>query len=177
MPEKIKGIVSTPIEMPAELRERGRSPATRAVDQVPLLIRLYTWYCFLRAFACLSFAFIEGLAPESPLAIFLASSLNSIPKQVSPEAYFFIFAGLYGLIGWRLLMRDWRARWAAMFFHGAIAARTIILIAADRAAGDPIIPSQLAEFLLLSSVINIIICLFLAFYPGMDQTFKETPWS
>jgi hypothetical protein len=25
-------------------------------------------------------------------------------------------------------------------------------------------------------VLNVLICLYVAFYPGMEQAFKETPW-
>jgi hypothetical protein len=175
MPEGMKGIVPPPIQMPPELRERRSAPTRRS--EVPLLIRLYTWYCFLRAFLCITFAFVEGLAPDSNLALFLASNFDSLPKQVSPEAVFFIFAFLYALIGWRFLMRDWRARWVAMFLHGAIGIRTLIFIAADHAAGAPVLTHENVEFLIAASIVNLTICAYLAFYPGMDQTFRETPWS
>lgn len=176
MPQQpMKGIVPPPIEMPPELQERHSG--TKPRSEVPLLIRLYTWLCFFRALVYVTFAFIEGIAPDSAAAAYLATSFDSVPKQLSPEIVFFISAGLYALIGWRWAMRDWCARWAAMFVHGAVGVRTLILVFADRTAGDPVLTPTQTQVLILSSIFNLAICAYLAFYPGMDQTFRETPWA
>jgi hypothetical protein len=48
---------------------------------------------------------------------------------------------------------------------------------ADRAAGHPeslAPPSQQAT--IVAFAFNLLLCCYLAFYPGMEQAFKETPW-
>jgi hypothetical protein len=175
MPQpEIKGIVRPPMAMPAELQERGGAVKRRS--EVPLLIQLYTWFCFIRAVTYVTFAFIEGGAPDSTAAAFLTAHFDFAPKQASPEIVFFVLAGLYALIGWRWLTRDWRARWAAMFIHGAVGVRVLIALFADRAAGEPTFSQGQTQAMILGSIFNLGICAYLAFYPGMDQTFKETPW-
>jgi hypothetical protein len=173
MTGEIKGY-NRPPQMPAHLTERGD-----AVDSnpVPLLIRLFTWLLFVRAGANLLFALIVGLAPDSSVANYVTAHFDSLPRQLAPEAVFYISAALYGFVGWRWYRRDWRARWAAMFLSGAAAARTIVVIAADRASGNPtpLTGSQQAA-LALSTFLNLVICGYLAFYPGMAQAFKEAPW-
>ena len=173
--QEMKGVVRPPMEMPPELRERRTTVKPRS--EVPLLIRLYAWLCLIRAVMFLSFGLIVGGAPDSTVAVFLATHFDSAPKQASPEVVFYILGGLYALIAWRWFMRDWRARWAAMFTHGAIGVRTLINVFADRAAGEPIFTPGQTQVMILSSIFNLAICAYLAFYPGMDQSFKETPWS
>jgi hypothetical protein len=173
--QEMKGIVRPPMEMPPELQYRRSGP--KAKSEVPLLIRLYTWLCLFRAVAYVTFAFIEGIAPGSNAAVWLADHFDTVPRGISPEVVFFISAGLYALIAWRWYMRDWRARWVAMFIHGAIGIRTLIFVFADNTAGDPTLTSSQSHVLILSSIFNLAICAYLAFYPGMDQSFKETPWS
>jgi predicted permease len=172
--QEMKGIVRPPMEMPSELRERRTEVKPRS--EVPLLIRLYTWLCAIRAVMYVTFGLIVGGAPDSTAAVFLTTHFDAAPKQASPEVVFYILAGLYALIAWRWFMRDWRARWAAMFIHGAIGVRTLINLAADRAAGEPIFTPSQTQVMILASIFNLGICAYLAFYPGMDQAFKETPW-
>jgi len=173
MPGEIKGYHRPP-QMPDHLPERGDAVER---DQAPLLIRLFTWLLFFRAGANLSFALIVGFAPDSGAANFVIMHFDSLPRQLSPEAVFYISAALYGLVGWRWFSRDWRARWVAMFLSGATAVRTLAVIAADQASGNPtpLTGGQQAA-LALSVFLNLTICGYLAFYPGMAQAFKETPW-
>ncbi len=174
MSNEIKGIVRPPLPMPPE---KGDKRNYRPTVKTPLLITLFAWLCFFRAGVYLVFALIVGVAPDSAITDFLSTHFDSVPREISPEAVFYISAGFYGLIGWRWYSKDWRARWVAMFFAGATVARTVVLLLADRASGvdTPLTPGK--QFALMaSSTFNLLIFLYLAFYPGMDQAFRETPW-
>jgi hypothetical protein len=180
MGQEIKGIVRPPMKMPAELLGQRSERAVTKIPKkrVPLLITLFVWYCFLRAAAFLVFALIEGLAPDSSAAVFLATHFDPAPVRLPAEAAFFILTILYGMIGWRWLMRDWRARWGAMFLSGATAASAVVDLLADRAAGNPgdLVPTA-HQPSLAGIVFNVLVCCYLAFYPGMDEIFRETPWN
>lgn len=146
-------------------------------NKLPLLIRLFVWLLVFRSLANLTLAFTIGLAPDSSATAFILGNLNPWPKQLSAEAMFYIFAVIYAVMAWRWYSRDWRVRWAVMFVSGATAAKMLANFAADRAAGSPtpMTQSQTASFF-VSVAINLAICAYLAFYPGMAQAFKETPW-
>ena len=195
MPNEIKGIVRPPMEMPAHLQGQRSQMAVRKAPkvEVPLLITLFAWYCFLRAALFVIFALMVGLAPDSVAAQFVASHFNPVPPPrppeygmhystslipaIPPEPVFYALAILYALIGWRWISRDWRARWGAMFASGATAAKIAIDWMADRAAGDPTPLSPMQnQAIALAIVWNVLICCYLAFYPGMREAFKETPW-
>jgi hypothetical protein len=195
MADEIKGIVRPPMEMPEELRgQRGRLAQRKAAKvEVPRLIKLFAWYCFLRAGIFLTFALIVGIAGDSAAGQYVASHFNPIPPPqppevgmyhsasllpaIPPEPVFYGLAILYGVIGWRWISRDWRARWGAMFISGATAAKIAVDLVADRAAGSPtpITPLQ-QQAIFLAIVWNLLVCCYLAFYPGMSEAFKETPW-
>jgi hypothetical protein len=145
--------------------------------KLPFLIRMFVWLLVFRATVNLMFALIVGLIPDSAVANFIAKNFDAWPRQMPPEAVFYVSAFLYGLMAWRWHSRDWRARWFVMFLSGASAAKMLGNYVADRAAGSPtpMTPSQLASFFVAVSI-NLAICAYLAFYPGMEQAFKETPW-
>lgn len=180
MGNEIKGYVPPPEPMPDHLtkgRRADRAIAKRAGVEVPLLARLFAWFLAVRAVAYLAFALIVGGAPESDAAVFVAQHFNHWPPPATPEAVFYALAILNGILAWRWLMRDWKARWAAMFLSGTIAVRAIIDLAAAKAAGADLglTPSQQGA-LGFGIALNLIICAYLAFYPGMAQAFRETPW-
>ncbi len=159
-----------------------KGPARERGDYVeriklPFLIRVFVWLLVFRAAANLIFALIVGLASDSAAANFVATNFDAWPRQMPPEAVFYVSAFLYGLTAWRWYSRDWRARWFVMFLSGATAAKMLGNYVADRAAGSPtpMTPDQQVSFF-LSVAINLAICAYLAFYPGMEQAFKETPW-
>jgi hypothetical protein len=159
-----------------------KGPATERGDWVernklPVLIKLFVWLLVFRSAANLIFALIVGLAPETAVSNFVATNFDAWPKQMPPEGVFYVSALLYGLMAWRWYSRDWRARWFVMFFSGATAAKMLGNYFADRAAGPPtpMAPGQQVAYF-VSIVINLLICGYLAFYPGMAQAFKETPW-
>ena len=172
MPQQMKGIVPPPYEIPKRNAERRN---VRPEVKTPLLIKLFAWFCFLRGGVYLVFGLIVGLAPDSSLTAYLAMHFNSAPKLISPEFVFYFKAIVYCVVGWRWYCRDWRARWAAMFMAGATVALNGVNLLADRASGVNELAGH-GTALVISSAFNLLICLYLAFYPGMQQTFRETPW-
>jgi hypothetical protein len=159
-----------------------KGPSTERGDWVernklPVLIKLFVWLLVFRSAANLIFALIVGLASDTVVANFVATNFDAWPRQMPPEGVFYVSAFLYGLMAWRWYSRDWRARWFVMFLSGATAAKMLGNYFADHAAGSPtpMAPGQQVSFF-VSVFINLLICGYLAFYPGMEQAFKETPW-
>jgi hypothetical protein len=145
--------------------------------QVPLLIRLFVWLLVFRSAGNLVFALIVGLAPDTAVANFIAANFDAWPRQMPPEGVFYVSAFLYGLTAWRWYSRDWRARWFVMFLSGASAAKMLGNYFADRVSPYPTpMPASQQVSLFTISAMNLLICGYLAFYPGMAQAFKETPW-
>ena len=146
-------------------------------NKLPMLIRWFIWLLVFRSVVNLILGLTLGLAPDSEAANYILTNLDPWPKSVSAEGVFYITALLYGVMAWRWHSRDWRVRWAVMFASGATAAKMLINYLAGRAAGNPIPISAGQEAAILISVgLNFLICGYLAFYPGMAQAFKETPW-
>lgn len=145
--------------------------------KLPTLIRWFVWLLVFRSAVNLLFALIVGLAPDSSVANFIAANFDAWPKQMPAEAVFYITAFLYGMMAWRWASRDWRARWIVMFMSGATAAKLLMNYVGDHAVGTPtpMTPAQQLGFMAAVGV-NLLICGYLAFYPGMAQAFKETPW-
>jgi hypothetical protein len=176
---EIKGIIRPPMRMPQELQGQRSSFGVRKPRkvEVPLLITLFGWYCVFRCVADFTFAFVMGLKPDTPSAIFIAKHFDPVPPPIPAEAAFFALGALYAVVAWRWLTRDWRARWAAMFISGATVASIAINLLADHAAGDPTPMSpQRYQATIVAVVMNLVICCYLAFYPGMNDAFRETPW-
>jgi hypothetical protein len=156
------------------VRERGDYVERH---KLPTLIRWFIWLLVFRSAVNLVFALTVGLAPDSTVAQYILANFDPWPKAVSAEGLFYVSALIYGVMAWRWYSRDWRVRWVVMFTSGATAAKLLVNFAADRAAGNPTPMTQGQQLALLLSVgINFLICAYLAFYPGMAEAFKETPW-
>lgn len=146
-------------------------------NKLPTLIRWFIWLLVLRSAVNLIFGLTLGLAPDTSAANYILANFDPWPKAVSAEAIFYVTALLYGVMAWRWYSRDWRVRWVVMFTSGATATKLLINYAANKAAGSPTPMTQGQEAALLITVgVNFLICGYLAFYPGMAQAFKETPW-
>ena len=145
--------------------------------KLPTLIRWFVWLLVLRAVVNLTFALTVGLAPESDAAHFILANFDPWPKAVSAEGLFYATALIYAVMAWRWYSRDWRVRWIVMFASGATAAKLLVNWAGVQAAGDapPMPPSQSLAFIMAVGI-NLLICGYLAFYPGVAEAFKETPW-
>jgi hypothetical protein len=173
MEPRIKGIVPPPLEMPQHLRERG----DYAERRLPPMIVVFVVICFWRAFFFMVFASILGIAPNSKAAHLVNTYFDPHLPYITAEFIFFAGAILYAVVGWCWLRRDWLIRWVTMFLAGATAARTLVLFFAAQASGvhSTRTDSQHAA-LVVSTAINLFICAYLAFYPGINQVFKETTW-
>ena len=156
------------------VRERGDYVERH---KIPTLIRWFIWLLIFRCVVNIVFGLTIGLAPDSYTAAFITTHFDPWPKTVSAEGVFYVTAVIYGVMAWRWASRDWRVRWGVMFASGATAAKMLINYAANQAAGSstPLTISEQASFF-VSVVLNVLICLYVAFYPGMEQAFKETPW-
>jgi len=163
-------------------REEQKGPRTERGDWVdpvklPVLIKLFVWLLVFRSAANLIFALIVGLTPDAAAAKYVTENFDAWPRQIPPEGVFYIKALLYALVAWRWYSRDWRARWFVMFLSGATAAMMLGNYVADHLSGSP---RQMASgetvALFVSIAMDLIICGYLAFYPGMAEAFKETPW-
>ncbi len=169
-----KGNVRPPIEIPAHVVAARTGVKKNPVVKVPLLIQLFAWFCALRCAVYLTFALIVGIAPESDASAFVIANFDRVSKQANPEAVFYIYAGMYGLIAFRWFRRDWKARWGTMMICLYNGAKAIIDVAADRMAGAPLIPNGAAFFIVAGALLNLMIAAYMAFYPGMEQAFSET---
>jgi hypothetical protein len=173
-PSNFKGNVRPPIEIPQHVVEARKGVRKNPEVKVPLLIQIFTWFCVFRCVVFLAFGLTVGTAPESVAAAFVVEHFDSWSKQASPEAVFYILAAMYGFIAFRWLRRDWKARWGTMFICGSNGIKTIIDVAADRAAGTPLIPGGIAGLMIMGALFNLMISAYVAFYPGMEQAFSES---
>src|SRR5262249_12305412 len=138
--------------------------------------RWFIWLLIFRSAINVIFGLTVGLTPDSAATAFITSNFNPWPK-VPAEGVFYATAVIYGVMAWRWASRDWRVRWGVMFASGATAAKMVINYAANQAAGNPTpltLTQQASVFFGVG--LNTLICLYVAFYPGMEQAFKETPW-
>lgn len=156
--------------------ERNRQDSNGREVKVPTAIRAFGWLCFIRSGLDLIFAFLVGIAPKSALAIFVAAAFGDRIPHVPAEAEFFIFAFLFAFIGWKWIDRYWWIRWVAMFLSGALAARILVFILADRAseAHGKFLQTGTEIELGVIAAFNLLICGYLAFYPGVAEAFNET---
>jgi hypothetical protein len=188
MAGEMKGIVSPPLKMPAHLRERHRPPQKKD----PLLLRLITCILVVRALAFLLLAFVLWSFPDSAVGTYLVANSDFFFKrprhfesveQIQQSAQDFLMIGfllagiVYSIVAWKWLTRFWLARWGTMFLAGATLLKTGINLIADRASGaDTEFTAAQTQALLVSSILNLAIVLYLAFSPGVAEAFKETPW-
>ena len=177
MAQQIKGIGPPPYRMPADLQGERRRLALKqaAKPQVPLLITLFAWYCFIRGAADFAIAILARLSPDSPIVAFATAHLNPIPPPFPPDFVFLVLGLVYVMVGWRWITRDWRARWAAMFLSAVTAASCAYQWVADRPVASPAMKALgVPESPLFALILNLAICCYLAFYPGMADAFQET---
>ena len=168
-----KGNVKTPYEIPSHIKQRGKNPSYEV--QAPLMIRIFAWFCVFRAAVFLTFGLIVGIAPDSSVASYVIANFDGWSKEASAEAVFYIYALIYGYMAFRWFRRDWKARWGTMFFTGATSAKMLINLFAEHMACNPdLIPAGREAAIIVGCLFNLMICAYLAFYPGMEQAFSET---
>ena len=167
--------------MPQHFQEYVQPPVpvtnnNRRDVKLPVAIHAFAMFCFARAGVDFIFALSVGIAPKSALGIFVATTFGDRIPYVPAEAEFFIFAFLFAFVGWKWMERDWWIRWVAMFLSGAFASRILVFMLADRATATHGKVLSTTTELELSVVVafNLLICCYLAFYPGMAEAFKET---
>ena len=171
MPYDIKGVVKPPY-LPPEGLERQK--IAKPEEKLPPAIRAFAWICTGRSIIDFLFAFIVIFSSNSDLAQFLGDAFGSRFKLIPPAVEFLVSGFVFALIAWKWLSRDWRIRWISMFLTGAFAVRSIVLLLADRATMQGrVISSNKSAEMIMHAVFDLIICAYIAFYPGMAQAFKE----
>lgn len=195
MANEIKGIVRPPREMPPELlgQRSKRAIAKTHHDKTPVLVTIISWVLVIRTVGYLAVAYIVWTFPQSDFVQYLVANTSfffkrphsylETPEEYAQGAREFLMMGsllvgvLYGLVAWRWLTRFWLARWAAMFMAGGTLIKTLVNLAADRASGvNTQFSSAQVQALIVGSIINLAIFLYLAFYPGVAEEFRETSW-
>ncbi|MDE3201689.1 MAG: hypothetical protein KGN79_12295 [Acidobacteriota bacterium] len=192
-PKPMHGITPPPLGAPPPPAQTA--PTSESKD--PLMVRVFTWYIFIRAGLYFLTACLIVALPDSALHVLLqhADSFARILPQhgASFDSYqrlrdFISFrcvfmAGIYALIGWRWAIRYWLARWGFMFVAGASALNTAVsllfsgttdftnpMLLISRPA--PISPHTMS--LLVGSIcLNLAICFYLMFYPGVERAFER----
>ena len=181
----IKGNVRPPRAMPAT--EARRSTQPEKTD--PLLLRLITYVLILRALAFLTLAYILWSYPDSTVSGYLVrnsafffkrpphfSSLEPVEQSARDFLMMgFLLVGLmYATVAWKWLTRFWLARWGTMFLAGASLIKTAVNLFAARAAGiDTALSAAQTRALIVSSLLNLLIFLYLACAPGVAEAFED----
>lgn len=193
-PQRMKGVTPPPFTIPAHLQTRNR-PA-EAAD--PLLVRIFSGYLVVRAALFLIAALFLFGPVDNPLSAFLVSHASLFSRRLpvvteGPNAaaaiqsylggYCIFFGLLYSLTAWRWIVRQWIARWALMFLSGATAIKSILAVILPGASlyllggipvGNPIPLSPIQmSLLVVSACMNLAICFYLMFYPGVEKTFER----
>ena len=193
-PAPMKGIVQPPWGTAPDLLKRGRGPK----NNEPILIRIFTGYLIFRAATFWILALFLCGNSDNWIARFCTAHpqlfVRNLPFGVAgPNAELSIqsflaglcvfMAALYSFTAWKWLTRFWLARWGLMFISGATAFKTILGIALpgtlafttlSAPVGDPIpFTPLMLSVLVASSCINLAICLYLMFYPGVEQVFER----
>ncbi len=154
--------------------------------EVPIGITCITWFYFVRGCACFIFASLLFSRTNPNLVDwFVGHSRSMVPFQVSATesvpvtnllAEGLILMGIFSVIvGAMWMVRYWRIRWITMCYAGLALGRTAFFFISDKAAG---ITTQLSteqkQTLLISSIANLVILCYLAFYPGVEQAFEKS---
>ncbi len=200
---RVKGVTPPPFMIPSHLQERKRAPKSDEPLLVRifswyLVVRAALFFVaalflfgktdnpisqFLIGHAAL---FVRRL-PISNTGPYAADAVAGSNTGVSVQSFlggYCVFFGLlYGITAWRWIVRYWFARWALMFITGATAIKTILAIAVPDASlyifgsvpvGNPFpVTPALLTYMTASACLNLAICFYLMFYPGVEKTFER----
>lgn len=162
--------------------EQGKA---RQGSQAPIGITCITWFYFIRGCGCFIFASLLFSRSNPGLVDwFVGHSRTMVPFQVRATesvpvtnllAEALIIMGILSVIvGAMWMVRYWRIRWITMCYAGVALGRTVLFFITDQASG---MATQLTveqkQTLLISSVANLVILCYLAFYPGVEQAFEK----
>lgn len=102
------------------------------------------------------------------------------PEQAAQQqreivmAYLLIIAILTSVVGFSWLNRSWKVRWGTMFYAGAFVAKAAVGLVTGSASGlSGQMSSSEMSSLVLSMGINGCIFCYLAFWPGVEEWFKN----
>ena len=190
----MKGITSPPFGTASDLLNRNRGPKS---DE-PILIRVMTWYLFLRAGCFFLISLLMSGSSGAWIATFFVSHVHLFVRRL-PESVIgpgatttiqqfittlcLLLGVIYSVVAWKWVTRFWLARWAMMFVSGATAIKILIGVLLPGTMfftiGSVPIPdsftlSSLDVTILIANVcINAAICFYLMFYPGVEKAFEH----
>lgn len=86
----------------------------------------------------------------------------------------FVMAALTTVVAVMWLNRFWRVRWAVMFYAGAFVIKAGVVLFAGWASGvGTQIPADQMPVLVITMAVNSLIFCYLAFWPGVEEWFRE----
>lgn len=177
-------------EMHSPLKKKSRGNAAergkaRSSGEAPIGITVITWFYFVRGCACLIFASLLFSRSNPGLVDWFAGhSRAMVPFQVRATASLpvtnllaegLVIMGIFSVIvGAMWMVRYWRIRWITMCYAGVALGRTALFFVSDKAAGfSTQLSTEQKQTLVISSVANLVILCYLAFYPGVAQAFEN----
>lgn len=172
-------------------------PRKAATPKDPLLVRLFSIYLVLRASVFLLLAFILSFPQENAVSSFLEAHVGlfvrHIPRDVldgstTVREFLLVLCLLMGVLyagtAWKWMTRFWLSRWAMMFVSGATALKGFLALTAPGGtvnSANAEIASALVDLspaeatvLVFNIGINLAICLYLMFYPGVEAAFEKS---
>jgi hypothetical protein len=194
MPTQFPGSVPPPWKIPEE--RLGKSPSYDIPR--PVMVTVVSCYLVLKAVVYIICMFAltgpdSGQDPSSFSAFLIAHGrfvFHELPPpfmpfrgaaDVSMNAYLHLLPVAFGIVGiysavsaFFLYMLNYWVRWITMFVSGATAIKTIILLSANYVGGETVaLTGDQILAIIISVVINLVICLYLAFYPGVSEAFEN----
>ncbi|MGB0065458.1 MAG: hypothetical protein WBP85_13500 [Terracidiphilus sp.] len=120
-----------------------------------------------------------GINPDTLQSADASSSEDSEEARQQRQREFvmvclFVMAGVTAVVAFMWMTRFWRVRWAAMFYAGAFVVKAGVSLFAGWASGvGTQIPADQVPGLVVALAVNGFIFCYLAFWPGVEEWFKE----
>jgi hypothetical protein len=190
MPTQFPGSVPPPWKIPEERLGKAKSYDSPR----PVMVTVVACYLCIKALVYLICALNVSGSNDSAFSSFLIAHghfvFHELPPPFMPfrgaadfseKAYLsllpvaFAVVGIFsGVAAFFLYMLNYWVRWITMFVTGATAVKTILYLAANQIGGETIpLTAEMITSILIGVGANLVICLYLAFYPGVAEAFEK----
>jgi hypothetical protein len=190
MPTQFPGSVPPPWKIPEERLGKAKSYDTPR----PVMVTVVVCYLALKALVYLICAVTTSGPNDSAFSAFLLEHghfvFHELPPPFMPfrgaadfseKAYIALLPVAFGIMAvysavaaFFLYMLNYWVRWITMFVSGATAVKTILFLSANYIGGETFALSGDQIFAILVSIgANLVICFYLAFYPGVSEAFEK----